>query len=172
MIQFMVLGAPRSGTAWASVWLNAYHDPLWDHFHEDLDHLPITGICCTGVAMVPDWVNAHHSKKIILHRPEAEVNRSLSNLGVGACSPLVFDNLQRIKGLHLDWQNLFDSEGAYKIWSYLFTTPFDFERHRQLIALKINTHWQLRVRRADPAVARRYAQRGFLVKPPNPLDDI
>lgn len=172
MIKFMVLGPPRSGTAWASVWLSAYHDPLWDHFYEDLDGQAFDGVCCTGLAMHTTFLSNHPAKKVILHRSESEINYSLKAIGCGACDPSIFKHLESIQGLHVHWTSLFDVDWAYKIWCYVKDVPFDYERHRELIALKITTKWQLRARRADPAVIRRYAQHGILVKPQNPLDDI
>ena len=42
MIDFMVIGLPRTGTTWASNWLTTdstqcYHDPLYHTHYEDWD---------------------------------------------------------------------------------------------------------------------------------------
>jgi hypothetical protein len=157
----MVIGPPRSGTAWASVWLNAYHDPLWDYFYADLDALD-TGICCTGLGLFPTWVNRHKSPKVILHRDGQEVNASLARLGLPRMDTHLFQNLEQLDGLHVHWTELFSNPA--KIWNHLIDFNFDAARHKHLKMLKITTDWQARRQNQDPAVRRRYAEHGFLQK--------
>lgn len=89
MIDFMVIGLPRSGTAWAANWLTTdttfcLHDPLAKYHHTELDGLVSDkrlGVACTGLWTQPEWLNAHPAKKVILHRPLEEINRSLKAIG-------------------------------------------------------------------------------------------
>lgn len=167
MIKFMVIGAPRSGTAWASVWLNAYHDPLWDFFYEDMaNHLSGSGICCTGLGMFPSWVNLQHCPKVILHRDPKEVNASLLAMGLPPVHPQLFHNLDQIEGLHVPWTDLFNEGG--KIWEHVLGNDvhvwYNAWRHKQLKMLKITTDWKARAKAQSPAVRRRYAEAGVLLK--------
>lgn len=159
----MVIGPPRSGTAWASVWLDAYHDPLWDVYYEDLDSdLAGLGICCTGLGLFADFVNRHPAPKLILHRDQAEVNASLAVLGLPAVDPRLFPNLAQIDGLHVHWTELFTN--GPKIWRHLKTTEFDHWRHKQLKMLRITTDWQARRDAQSPVVRKKYADHGILHK--------
>lgn len=162
----MVLGPPRSGTAWASVWLKAYHDPLWDFFYKDLDDDLVSGVCCTGLGLFPDWVAAHPAPKVILHRDPQEVNASLARLGLPAVDPRLFYNLEHIEGLHVPWTNLFNKPRP--IWDHVYERSYDdgFSPwdHKQLKMLNITTDWKAR-RDAQPASVRnRYAEHGILHK--------
>ena len=141
----MVIATPRCGTAWASNWLTTdtqacLHDPLWDYHYSDLDALQFgskdVGIACTGLALFPDWENAHPAKKVILHRPLNEVNASCEALGVPHVPVQLFENLHAIKGLHLNWQALFNRPQV--IHDFLFEgTAFDWQRHNLLRRLNI-----------------------------------
>lgn len=157
----MVIGPPRSGTAWASVWLSAYHDPLWDYFYADLDTLD-SGICCTGLGLFPDWVSRHPAPKVILHRAIGEVDASLSQLGLPPVDATFFHNLEQMDGLHVHWTELFTN--ANKIWEHLIGEGFDVWRHKQLKMLKITTDWQARRAAQSPAVRKKYADHGILHK--------
>lgn len=163
MIDFMVLAAPRSATAWCSVWLTTgytmcYHDPLWDWPHSELDqlHHPTlrVGIACTAVGNFPEWVNRHPAKKVILYRPPGEVNLSLQRLGLPPCPPELFDNLDRIEGMHVPWTEVFEKPA--RIFTYLLGIPFDAERHQQLKALKITTDFTQRALRRNPAAQQQF----------------
>lgn len=137
-IQFMVLGAPRSATTWTSNWLTTdttlcLHDPLWRIAYQDLDAVASEkklGIACTGIALFPEWVNAHPARKIVLHRDFAEIDKSLEAIGLTACSQAWEGVLQKIDGVHLNWQDLFERPKA--IYEYLLDKPFDADRHAAL----------------------------------------
>lgn len=163
MIEFMVIAAPRSATAWCSVWLTTgytmcYHDPLWDRPHRELDLLTHptlrVGISCTGLGNFPAWVNKHPAKKVILHRPPAEVNHSLQRLGLPACQPELFANLDHIEGLHVPWTAVF--EDPARLYTYLLGVPFDAVRHQQLKALVITTDFVQRAQRSNPAARQQF----------------
>src|SRR5437773_11222101 len=102
----MVLGMPRSGTAWAANWLSTdhtlcYHDPLWHRYYTELDEIESTkrlGVACTGLALFPDFVNGHPARKVILRRPIGEVNASLTAMGTEPLAARWVDALDGIKG--------------------------------------------------------------------------
>lgn len=154
-IQFMVISAPRSASTWVSNWLTTdttlcLHDPLWRWHYSELDTVPCSkmlGITCTGVALFPDWVNAHPARKVILHRPLDEVDASLVKIGLTPCSQAWEGVLDRIRGVHVDWREVF--ERPKHLYEYLLDRPFDAERHHAL--REIN---------AQPAFAKLSIDRG------------
>lgn len=137
-IQFMVIAAPRSATTWCANWLTTettlcLHDPLWRYPYDELDKILCTkmlGIACTGIALFPEWVNAHPARKIVLHRDFAEIDKSLEKIGLTACSESWKGVLERIDGVHLDWREIFERPKA--IYEFLLDKPFDAERHEAL----------------------------------------
>lgn len=138
MIEFMVIGAPRSGTTWAANWLTTdttlcIHDPLYEYHYDELDSIKSkkhVGISCTGLLLFPDWVNRHPARKVILHRPVADINDSLRQIGMPGISDAVVGNLNRIHGMHVDWKSLFVE--PRDIYEYLTELKFDAERHHFL----------------------------------------
>lgn len=170
MIEFMVIGAPRSGTAWAANWLtnewnHCIHDPLWDHHYADLDKLhPLypgktLGISCTGIALWPAWLNEHPATKVILHRPPAEVNESCRKLGYPPCPTQLFRGLLQIRGFHVEWRSLFDSDHARDIHNHLVVEPFDGVRHDMLRALTVTAN--VKLRKQNPEVLERLRAEGI-----------
>lgn len=157
MIEFIVVGLPRSGTAWAANWLttdttHCIHDPLARYHHTDLDRIASSkrlGVSCTGLWQFPDWLNQHPAKKVILHRDRAEVARSLGRLGF---ADLPFPALDAIAGMHVNWRDLWDDPEP--IWEHLIGTPFDAERHQLLRELNVQVDFD-RVT-VDRTVAARY----------------
>lgn len=147
-IEFMLLAAPRSATTWASNWLTTdatlcLHDPLWRWTKEELDGIQTPrrlGIACTGLALFPEWVNAHPARKIILHRDLDEVDESLKRIGMTACGEQWNGVLDRIKGVHLEWSELF-TRPQY-IYEYLLDRPFDAERWACLREMNVQPHYQ------------------------------
>jgi hypothetical protein len=160
MIKFMVIGAPRSGTAWAANWMtcgdmHCIHDPLWDHHYADLDKLEMgekgIGVACTGLALFPDWVNSHPCRKVILHREPKEIQTSLRAAGYPPCPRAIFKGLEEIQGMHLDWTALLREPNI--IWRHLFQCEADLERHRFLCTLNVTANTNARTQ--DPEVLKR-----------------
>lgn len=149
-IQFMVLGAPRSGTAWAANWLTTdstfcLNDPLCKHHYSELDEIETPkrlGIACTSSALFSDWVLKHPARKVILHRDLEEVDHSLTRIGMPTLPPIWRRGvLDRIEGLHVHWTDLF--EQPKKIWSYLLPDlPFDEDRHALLRELDVQVRYE------------------------------
>ena len=143
MIEFMIIAAPRSGTAWASNWLTTehslcLHDPLWKHRLDALDNIEsekVMGIACTGLFMFPRWLNKHPARKVILHREVEEISASCAAHGLPEISLDVPRKLNLVEGLHVDWMDIFDKPKT--IYEYLLQMPFDAERHAHLKTLNI-----------------------------------
>lgn len=154
----MVIGSPRSGTAWAANWLGAVHDPLFDYFYTDLDELD-AGICCTGLGMFHRWVNGHPAPKVILHRDPRQVEVSLRRMNLPMCGPEIFTGLDRIVGLHVPWDDLFYE--PERIWRHLMPTAFDAARHNSLKNVNIQCDWSKR--RTPRRVRQQYARVGVIV---------
>ena len=138
MIDFMVIAAPRSATTWASNWLTTdttlcIHDPLYTWHYNQLDGLvskKSLGVSCTGLYWFSEWVNKHPARKVILHRDVSEIDESLIELGLPALDADVEKRLDSIKGVHLDWRDVFDA--PKRMYEYLLERPFDAERHAVL----------------------------------------
>ena len=155
MIEFMLIAAPRSGTTWAANWLTTdttvcLHDPLYKYHYSDLDSIhsdKVMGVSCTGLANFPDWLNKHPARKVIAHRKQEEISKSLSRIGL----PDVQLDLTAIEGRHVVWHELF--ERPQLIYEYLLQKPFDAERH----SLLKDMHMQPRFEtiKVSPAATRR-----------------
>ena len=147
-IEFMILAAPRSGTTWAANWLTTdatlcLHDPLLKWTKEELLDLQSpkrVGIACTGLALFPEWVNAHPARKVILHRPLQEVDASLQAIGMTSCSQQWEGVLDRIEGVHLKWTEMFTR--PQWIYEYLLDVPFDPERWALLREINVQPHFE------------------------------
>lgn len=143
MIEFMVLGLPRSGTTWAANWLTTdtticYHDPLYRWHYTELDIIQtnkVVGISCTGLYHFADWVNDHPSRKVILHRDLSDINASMASIGLPCLSEKDEEKLYSIDGIHIDWLDVF--ERPKSTYEFLTGKPFDAERHSELINIEM-----------------------------------
>lgn len=141
MIEFMLLAAPRSGTAWAANWLTTdrslcLHDPLnrWTLAELDnrwLKHRKL-GIACTVSALSKD-INQHTARKVVLHRDPQEVRESMAQLRIRG--DYDFAALDKVEGRHYDWEQLFEDPAP--IYEFLLRVPFDIERHRELRGMNV-----------------------------------
>jgi len=163
MMRFFVIGAPRSGTAWCANWLTdngivCHHDPLWDYHYSQFDDLPgENGIACTGMALFPDWLNNHPAPKVILHRAPWEIQASLQALGFPSCKQVLFDNLWRVRGMHVDWRWLF-SRNAIEIHRHLKIGEMNMRRWNMLKDMRVTAnYWQ---RKQNPHVLERLIAEG------------
>jgi hypothetical protein len=164
-IDFMIIGAPRSGTAWAANWFTdshtvCHHDPLFQSSLEALDSLPcdgrLLGIADTGIWMFPEYLAAHKARKVILHRNILDVNQSLSRAGLPSLPVETEDRLWDINGAHCDWHTLFDNPGF--IYRNLFGVAMpDPLRHSMLC--KLNVQVDFEKIDPDPAVTARLLER-------------
>jgi hypothetical protein len=145
MIEFMILGLPRSGTTWAANLFTTdkticLHDPLYLHHYTELDAIEKGGKCvgvsCTGLYQFPNWVNTHPAKKIKLYRSAIEINESLAAIGLSAITDndrILFD---RIEAPKFHYSDLFDP-----IWCAVIAdqlgVPFDADRHAELVQIEM-----------------------------------
>jgi hypothetical protein len=145
MIAFMLIAGPRSGTTWAANWLTTdttlcLHDPLYQHHYTELDNYrsgKTVGVACTGLYNFPEWVNAHPAPKVVLRRPQREITASLRDIGLPSID---VSGLNRIKGLHVSWGDLFDNPKA--IYETLLGKPFDAERHALLRGIHMQPEFE------------------------------
>jgi hypothetical protein len=141
----MVLGMPRSGTTWAANWLTTdttlcIHDPLARYLVNQLDAIQsqkTLGVSCTGLALMPEWLNAHPARKVILRRPYAEVKASLDGQGFVGFQPIDLDSIQ---GVHCNWLDIFTNPKP--IYEFLTDKPFDAERHAELAQMNIQVDYE------------------------------
>jgi hypothetical protein len=151
LIEFMVLSAPRSASTWVANWLTTrrtlcLHDPILEHSPEDMDAIVCDrtlGLACTGLALLPDFVNAHPAPKVVVHRDLDEVNASLTAIGLSRLAPVWRRALGRIDGLHVCYADLFDPVAAARIHDHLMGgQDFDAARHRELCAMRIEPNFE------------------------------
>ena len=162
-IRFIVLGAPRSMTTWISALMTTdktlcLHDPLWNRDLADLDRLKsdkVLGIACTGLAFIaPDWVNAHPARKLVVHRPLLEIQRSLGNIGLPQPVDDYGPRLDQIHGHHIIYDEILNPAIARNIFEWLsHGLRFDAERHAELV--KMNVQPAFRQISVDRTAARR-----------------
>ena len=152
MIDFMVIGLPRSGTTWASVLFTTdttlcFHDPLYTVHYEDWDDVlskpyKRVGVSCTGIWRWVDWVNTHPAKKILLHRDIKEIEQSLNEIGLHV--PDLYEGeklLESIDGLHVPFTDLFDSARCNRLWNHVLDKPFDRDRFELLVNIEMQPNF-------------------------------
>lgn len=153
MIDFMIIGLPRSGTTWAANWLTTdksfcLHDPLYKHHYSDWDVLSKgwydqLGVSCTGIWRWPEFVNAHPARKIVVIRDLEEVNREMEKLGFPELPGDADLMLKDIEAPHVPYTDLFDSERAPLIWAKLLPGVQHCDlRHAQLCELNVQPNFQ------------------------------
>ena len=148
MLDFMIIGLPRSGTTWAANWLttdtlHCLHDPLYTTHYSDWDTKLVipgraTGVSCTGIWRWTDWLNQHPAHKVLLHRDLGEIADSMRAIGLPTLDLEAGEQLlQSVEGYHVDYADLFDPDVAETIWTYLTGQPFNKERHRELVNIEM-----------------------------------
>jgi hypothetical protein len=167
MIEFMVIGLPRSATTWAANWLttdqlHCVHDPLgtthYSEWDSDTKLFPRgqgmkLGVACTTIWNWPEWVNAHPARKVILHRDLAEIQGSLARIGLQQMQPGSDLALDKLEGKHYSYKDVFDAAKAEEIWTFLTGLPFNRARHKALTEMSVQQKFaEVHV---DPAVVRR-----------------
>lgn len=152
MIDFMLLGGPRSGTTWAANWLTTdhslcLHDPLITYTRAQLTQLTIPnkrlGISCTASMLFPDFVNGVKCPKVLIFRNVDEINNSLDRLGL---TRLVdsdhYARMDAIKGAKLFvYDQLFRPKSAQAIAETL-GAPWDPYRHYHLTQMRVEPMWR------------------------------
>lgn len=153
-VEFMVVSAPRSGSAWAANWLTTaralcVHDPLWYRHFSEWDEIACDrklGVACTGIALFPAFLEGHPARKVIVHRDLGAVNGSLEEAGLPHLPAAWGYALDHIRGMHIEYEELFDARQASRVYAYLTGEPFDAPRHAELCRLNV----QLNLRKVHP----------------------
>jgi hypothetical protein len=161
----MVLSAPRSASTWAANWLTTehslcLHDPVFEHRPELLDQIHVgrmLGISCTALGLLPAFVNTHPARKVIVHRDLDDVNRSLVTLGLTPLGSLWRGALERLEGMHVQYEDLFNAVTARPIYEHLVQRNFDEHRHAQLCEMHVEPCFD-KVR-IDPVRVRDFRKR-------------
>ena len=151
LINFMVLGGPRSATTWAANWLTTdtticLHDPLLEYDIGKLNRITFPGkrlgISCTSAMLYPDWINATKCPKVILIRDVKDINRSLRELGL--VELIEKRHEARLASINdamvVPYNFLFAPTGASVIARHL-GVPFDEARHNLLVQMRVEPMW-------------------------------
>lgn len=163
MIDFIVLGLPRSATTWLSVWLTTdrslcLHDPFATQLPEDWPRdARRFGISCTGAYLFPKWLARQQCPVAVIERDRESCDRSLHRIGMGDVSRLL-DSLDEVEGRRWRFEDIWDEEKASELLAFLLPgIPFDAVRYRQLRDIQIQPHmgkW-----RFDESIAREMKRR-------------
>lgn len=147
MIDFIVLGLPRSATTWLSVWLTTEHSLcLHDPFAERLpEHWPRDarrfGISCTGAYLFPKWLAQHDCPVAVIERDAESCELSLTRAGLGHDTRALRDRLAAVDGRRFAFDDLWHEDRARELWAFLLPQiPFDALRYRQLREIQIQPH--------------------------------
>lgn len=153
MINFMVLGGPRSGTTWAANWLTTdtsvcLHDPLFEYTCAQLQRMTFAGgrrfgISCTASMLYPDWINMQKCPKVVLVRDVGEINASLRSLGLVELIPARHEaRLAAVKdAMFIPYEYLFMPSRAAIIAKHL-GVKFDIVRHDVLMQMRIEPYFR------------------------------
>lgn len=146
MLDFAILGLPRSGTTWAANWLTAekshcIHDPLNNLFVKDLESLSLdgkmVGVSCTGLWRLRDWCLHNIKRIIVIDRNIADINKSLSEIGLPIIDYQDFIEFSELPFKRINFSDLFNEEKAKEIWRFLIGDGFDSDRHKLLCEMNI-----------------------------------
>lgn len=171
MIDFMIIGLPRSGTTWLANLLSTadticVHDPLYYAHYTEFDTLFNTrypgfttyGLSCTGIWRWLEWLNDHPAKKIILHNDFSSIQNSLADMGLPLLEPNAPSFLHKISGVHVETQEVFENiKCVKKLWSLATPEPFNEHRYRHLLDMYIQPSFE-RISLNKKAIAKLYRE--------------
>ena len=143
----MVLGLPRSGTAWLANLLTTdtslcLHEAFMHYDIEQLDarEKPPAhrfGISETSAIFIPDEINQHSACKIIIERPIDEINLSLYRIGLPCIGEDCVKLLKNIEGYRIAFNDLFDANKVSMVYEMALNKPLDDERHALLCSFGV-----------------------------------
>ena len=153
MIRYMVLGLPRSGTAWMANLLSnngavCLHESLADYNLAQLDAMPeVAGISETAGVLLPDQINAHPARKVVIIRDLTEINHSMMLQGLPDIPPVAVQMLDKIEAPRIAFHQLFDYDVTATVYEYLTGNTLDERYFNQLKSYNVqNTVMMGRVR--------------------------
>lgn len=139
---FIILGLPRSRTAWLAKWLSLNNRAIGHDLAIEanscqgfLDALwPLTGTAETAAMLAHSQLRrAMPTCKIVtIRRPIAQVEASLSNLGVGETRAELelrdwcLDQAEAAGATRITFDDLADVNCCAWLWEHLLNVPFDF----------------------------------------------
>lgn len=146
MIDFIVLGLPRSGTTWLANWLTTdrslcLHDPFAlgvpEAWPRDARRF---GISCTGAYLFTKWLDRQECPVAIIERDTEACDRSLGRIGLGDTRSL-HEPLAAVDGRRWRFDDIWNEERARELWAFLLgEIPFDDIRYRQLCGIQVQPH--------------------------------
>lgn len=146
MIDFIVIGLPRSGTTWLANWLTTdttvcYHDPFAHSLPEQLDgHGKRLGIACTGAYLFPDWLAEHACPVAIIERDPGVCDASLQAMGLPPTTALR-KRFYAARGRRWSFDDIWNETKARELWAFLLPgIAFDAVRYRLLGEMQIQPH--------------------------------
>lgn len=150
MIDFMVFGLPRSGTAWIANLLTTdnslcLHESLIDFTLSELNdikHDGLFGISETSAVFLPEAIK-HPCKKLIIHRPVFEINRSLEDLDFPSISDGQDSLLSLIEGYKINYNDLFNFEAMSLAYRFLLDKDLSQKRHAMLCKMNIQNQYAI-----------------------------
>lgn len=144
MIDFMVLGLPRSGTAWLANLLTTddslcLHESLMRYSIADLhqtQHHGLFGIAETAGLFIDD-ARFYPCKKLIVERPLEEINQSLRSLDLPEIKVEYNQIYKEIVGYKMQFSDLFKYEHMSDAYNYLLGKRLSKARHDLLCDMEV-----------------------------------
>lgn len=150
MLDFAITGLPRSRTAWLSAFLTTDSAHCWHEWSakvngpaDFLDAIvpgKVSGVSDTGIWLLGDNLKHIARSVVIVHRPTADCEASLkARFGVDFDLGLMADELAKIDGLHVSFDDLNSLECVAQIWEYCTKSPLQRERYSVFKDIRIDT---------------------------------
>lgn len=146
MIDFIVLGLPRSGTTWLANWLTTdrtlcLHDPFAlgapERWPRDERRF---GISCTGAYLFPRWLAQQQCPIAVIERNASACDASLARIGLSGTKDLR-QALANAPGRRWAFDDLWNERAARELWEHLLPgVAFDPLRYRLLKDIQVQPH--------------------------------
>ena len=157
MMDFIVLGLPRSGTTWIANWLTTdrtlcMHDPFSYGMPETWarDERRF-GISCTMAHFFPDWLERFDCPVAVIERDTMACMVSLDEMGLGNDTKrmsVIKASIDRVYGRRWQFDDLWNEETARNLWDFLLPgISFDTLRYRQLRNMQVQPYmprWEMK----------------------------
>lgn len=146
MIDFLIIGLPRSSTTWLANLFTTdttlcLHDPFAEALPEDWprDGRKL-GASCTGAYLFPKWLATLDCPIAVIERDAAVCDASLARMGWGDTSGLI-GAFACAPGKRFKWDDLWHEDKARELWEYLLpTVNFDPIRYTMLKRIQVQPH--------------------------------